>query len=219
MEKQVLEELRKSILTCDKKNALVCAEKVVAENISPQAAIDVLIEAIREVGDGYKSGELFLPEMVGAADVMQTVMPIIESAFIDEGGVAENTGTIVIGTVAGDIHTIGKSMVVSMMTGAGFKVHDLGTDVSADAFADAVQKYSPQVLAMSALLTTTAMEMKKVIDLLKEKELRNQVKVLVGGGAITEDFAMEIGADGYDPTAAGAAIIATELSGSKRGQA
>ena len=219
MSNQVLEDLRKAILTCEKEIAVACAEKVVAENISPQEAIDVLIAAIREVGDGYKAGEVFLPEMVGSADVMQSAMPIIESAFLDKGEVAENSGTVVIGTVAGDIHTIGKSMVVSMMTAAGFKVHDLGIDVPAQAFADAVKAHSPQVLAMSALLTTTALEAKKVIDLLTEQGIRKRVKVMVGGGAITEEFAQSIGADGYDPTAPGAATLARMLIDAERGPA
>jgi 5-methyltetrahydrofolate--homocysteine methyltransferase len=120
---------------------------------------------------------------------------------------------VVIGTVAGDIHDIGKNMVGTLLKAGGFEVHDLGIDIQADKFVEAVVEYEAEILAMSALLTTTAPQQKKVIELLKEQGLRDKVKVMVGGGGISEDFAETIGADGYDPTAPGAVNLARRFVG------
>jgi methylmalonyl-CoA mutase cobalamin-binding domain/chain len=125
----------------------------------------------------------------------------------------QGLGVVVIGTVFGDIHDIGKNMVATLLRAAGFVVHDLGINITAAAFVDAVAKHNAQVLALSALLTTTAPEQKKVIELLREAGLREQVKVIVGGGGITAAFADSIGADGYDATAPGAVKLARRLLG------
>jgi len=122
-------------------------------------------------------------------------------------------GTVVIGTVYGDIHNIGKNMVASLLTAEGFSVHDLGINVTAEQFMEAIRKYKANILAMSALLTTTAIEQRKVIETLRKEGMRERLKVMVGGGAITQDFADSIGADGYAPTAPGAAKLARRLIG------
>ena len=129
------------------------------------------------------------------------------------GSERESLGTIVIGTVYGDIHTIGKTMVATMLTAEGFTVHDAGINVTAEQFIEGIKKHGADILAMSALLTTTAQEQRKVIEVLKKEGLREKVKIMVGGGAITQEFASGIGADGYDPTAPGAAKLARELIG------
>jgi methanogenic corrinoid protein MtbC1 len=140
-------------------------------------------------------------------------MPIIEEELKRTGAKRETMGTVVAGTVFGDIHSIGKSMVCTLLVAGGFEVHDLGVNIKAEEFLEAIEKYQANILAMSALLTTTAAEQKKVIDTLKEKGIREKVRVMVGGGAITADFAQSIGADGYDPTAPGAVELARRLVG------
>jgi methanogenic corrinoid protein MtbC1 len=144
---------------------------------------------------------------------MQAAMPLIEAELRKTGAKRESLGTVVVGTVFGDIHSIGKAMVCTLLTAGGFEVHDLGVNIKAEEFIEAIDEYKADVLAMSALLTMTAAEQRKVIDTLKERGIREKVKVMVGGGAITADFAESIGADGYDPTAPGAVGLAKRLLG------
>ena len=187
--------------------------KAIEAGIDPLKAIDSLITAIRQIGDAFGRGETFLPELIGAAASLQRAMPVIEAEILRKGTVRESLGRIVIGSVAGDMHNIGKSMVSSLMTAEGFSVHDLGIDISTEKFVEVVRDSQPDILAMSALLTTTAPEAKKVIEALEEAGLRDQVKIMIGGGAITEEFTETIGADGYDATAPGAVVVARKLLG------
>ena len=140
-------------------------------------------------------------------------MPILEEELKKTGAKRKVLGTVVAGTVFGDIHSIGKSMVCTLLVAGGFEVHDLGVNIKAEEFLEAMEKYQADILAMSALLTMTAPEQRKVIAALKEKGIREKVKVMVGGGAITAEFAESIGADGYDPTAPGAVELARRLVG------
>ena len=167
--------------------------------------------AIKQVGDGFGKGELWLPDLVGAADAMTSATPIIEEEIKRRGITRESLGTIVIGTVYGDIHTIGKTMVATLLTAEGFVVNDLGINVTSERFVEGIKKYKADILAMSALMTVTAPEQRKVIETLKKEGLRDKVKIMVGGGAITQEFANSIGADGYDPTAPGAVKLACGL--------
>jgi len=169
--------------------------------------------AIRQVGDRFSTGELGLPDLIGAAEAMQSAMPILEQGIKRHRGKAINSGTVVIGTVLGDIHTVGKALVAVLLKVAGFKVYDLGVDVKTDQFLEGIDTYRPDILAMSTLMTTTVIEIGKVIDALKENGIRDNVKVMVGGGAVTGDFANHIGADGYAATAASAAEVAKKLVG------
>ena len=194
---ETLENLKRVVVEYNSEGAASWARKAVEEKIDPIKALDALTEAIRQVGDGFGRGELWLPDLVGAADAMQAATPILEEELKKRGAKRETPGTVVAGTVFGDIHSIGISMVCTLLTAGGFEVHDLGANI----------------LAMSALLTMTAPEQRKVIDALKEKGIRGKVKVMVGGGAITADFAESIGADGYDPTAPGAVELARRLVG------
>ena len=210
---EILENLKKAIIEYDSEGAASLARKAVQEKIDPVKAIEAMTVAIRQVGDGFAKGELFLPDLVGAADAMSAATPIIEGEMERMGATREGLGTVVIGTVYGDIHTIGKTMVATMLKAEGFDVTDLGINVTAEEFVEAVKVHKPNILAMSALLTMTAPEQRKVIETLKENGLRDTVKIMVGGGAITQEFADSIGADGYEPTAPGAARLARKLAG------
>lgn len=215
METEVLENLKKSIIECDREGAASWARKAVEQKVDPIKAMNALTEAIRQVGDAFGEGELWLPELVGAADAMQGATPILEEEIKRTGAKKETMGTVVAGTVFGDIHTIGINMVSTLLTAAGFDVHMLGINVKAERFVEAVREHKPDILVMSALLTLTASEQRKVIDALKEEGMRDKVKVMVGGGAISADFAKNIGADGYDPTAPGAVKLAKRLVGAE----
>jgi corrinoid protein of di/trimethylamine methyltransferase len=213
MNTEVLEELKKAILAYNREGAASWARKAVKEKINPIEALDTMTVAIRQVGDGFGKGELWLPDLVGAAAAMTAAMPIIEEEIKRVGAKRESVGTVVIGTVYGDIHTIGKTMVATMLTADGFAVNDLGINVTAESFVKGITENKADILAMSALMTTTAPEQRKVIENLKKESLRDKVKIMVGGGAITQDFANSIGADGYDPTAPGAVKLARRLVG------
>jgi len=210
---ETLENLKRAVVEYDTEAAASWARKIVEEKVDPIKALDALTETIKQVGDRFGRGELWLPDLVGAADAMQAAMPIIEEELKRTGAKRETLGTVVAGTVFGDIHSIGKSMVCTLLTAGGFEVHDLGVNIKAEEFLEAVDKYQADILAMSALLTMTAAEQKKVIDTLKEKGIREKVKVMVGGGAITAEFAESIGPDGYDTTAPGALELASRQVG------
>jgi corrinoid protein of di/trimethylamine methyltransferase len=207
----ILDNLKKAVVEYDSEAAAVFARKVIKKQIDPIEALDALTAGIRAVGDAFGKGEIFLPELVAAADAMQSAVPLIEGELRRRGVKRESLGTVVIGTVYGDIHNIGKSMVSTLMTAEGFTVHDLGINVTAGEFVKGVNDYNADILAMSALLTTTAPEQAKVINALNQSGLRHKVKIMVGGAAITADFASSIGADGYDPTAPGAVRLAKRL--------
>jgi corrinoid protein of di/trimethylamine methyltransferase len=213
MEQLILENLGKVVKDYDQVGAAEWARKAVENGVDPLKSLDALTEAIREVGDAFGAGECFLPELVSAADAMQAAMPIIEAQLESSGAARESVGKVVVGTVAGDIHNIGKSMLSTLLTADGFQVIDMGIDVPTDRFIQAVHDHQPDLLAMSALLTITAMEQRNVIDGLREAGIRDTVKVIVGGGAISDDFAASIGADGYDPTAPGGVALCRALLG------
>jgi len=213
MTTDILENLKKAILEYDPDGAANWAGKAVEEQINPLKIFDVLTTSLRQVGDAFGRGELFLPELIAAAQAMEAATPVITEELKKRDLKREPLGTVVIGTVLGDIHTIGKAMVSRLLTAEGFTVHDLGVNISAEAFTKAVRDYKPNILAMSALLTTTAPEQAKVINALQDAGIRDKVKVMVGGGAITQEFAQSIGADGYDPTAPGAVGLAKRLIG------
>jgi len=167
------------------------------------------IPAMIEVGRMFESGEIFVPEMLVSARAMQGALDILRPHLVE--GELNATGKVVIGTVSGDLHDIGKNLVCIMFEGAGFEVIDLGTDVEPETFVQAVQEHKPDLLGMSALLTTTMPSMEKTILALKEAGLRDQVVVMIGGAPVTEDFAAKIGANGYAPDASSATRKAREF--------
>ncbi len=208
MEEEIIEGLKRAVVEYNSEDAANWAKRAIEQEIDPLTVLDALTQAIRKVGDGFANCELWLPDLIGAADAMQAVMPILEEEIKRRGAERETLGKVVSGTVYGDIHNIGKDMVNTLLTAEGFEVIDLGINVSPEMFVEAVEKHSPNILAMSALMTMTAPEMINVITVLTQKGLRDKVKIMIGGGAITEEFANSIGADGYDPTAPGAVILA-----------
>ena len=212
---EILENLKKAVTEYDVAGAASWAKEAVARQIDPLKAMDALTAGIRQIGDAFGRGELFLPELAAAADAMQSAIPVIEDELKKREVERKTLGIVVIGTVYGDIHNIGKSMVSTLLIAEGFTVHDLGINITADEFVKAVNNYQADILAMSALLTITAPEQAKVISALKETGIRDKVKIMVGGGAITYKFAENIGADGYDPTAPGAVTLAKKLLGRK----
>ena len=207
----VFDDLKSAVIEYDQNKAAASAQKIVDEDLDPLTGLDAISEAMTFVGEGYSTGTLWLPDLVGAAGASQAAMPILEEEIRKRGQKSKSLGTVVLGTVAGDIHTIGKSMVGVLLVAQGFRVVDVGADIPASRFVEAVQEESADILALSALLTTTAPQMGKVIDALKEAGLREKVQIMVGGGAITQDFADRIGADGYGATAPGAVELAKEL--------
>lgn len=177
-------------------------------------AVDVIINqgmiaAMSEVGRLFEAGDVFVPEMLVSARAMQAGMDAIRP-HITEGDI-QPAGTVLFGTVSGDLHDIGKNLVSVMLEGAGFEVTDLGKDISAPEFVKAVQEHRPDILALSALLTTTMPNLKTVVDALNAAGVRNEVKVLVGGAPVTQEYADWIGADGYAPNAGRAVIVAKDL--------
>jgi 5-methyltetrahydrofolate--homocysteine methyltransferase len=170
-----------------------------------------LIAGMDEVGKDFKAGDLFVPEVLIAARAMHAGMGVLRPLLAESD--VPSTGKYVIGTVKGDLHDIGKNLVRMMLEGAGFETIDLGTDAEPQTFVDAVRENSPALVGMSALLTTTMVQMKATIEALQEAGLRDSVKIMVGGAPVTATFAEEIGADAYAPDAATAVDVARELAG------
>jgi len=208
-----LEMLQKTVMEYDAEGATNWARKALEEGVDPIKVANVLTEAIRHVGDSYGRGDLFLPDLVGAAGAMKSAMPIIQKEIRRRGIGVQTVGTVVVGTVYGDIHDIGKSMVSTLLAVGGFEVIDLGVNITAGGFIEAVKRHEPDILAMSSLMTVTASEQKKVLEALEKDDLRDRLKVMVGGGAITQEFAESIGADAYGVTALDAVKLAKELLG------
>jgi len=208
-----LDELKRSLVIYDKELAKNSVEKLITGKINPKIILETMSGVLKLIGNAYEEDLLFLPDLIGASSTMSAALPSVEDEIKKTGNKIDNLGVIVLGTVLGDVHSIGKQMVGTMLVAEGFTVHDIGIDISAQKFIDAIKTYNADILAMSALLTTTAYEQKKVISILEKEGLREKVKVIVGGGAVTEEFASSIGADGYDPTAPGAAKLARKLIG------
>jgi methanogenic corrinoid protein MtbC1 len=211
MSQDTLKELASAVKGFDAVGAANCAQRALREGIDPVEALDALTGVIREVGDAFGAGECFLPELVSAAEAMQNALPILEAEIKKRGGKRGSAGKVVVGTVFGDIHNIGKTILCTLLTADGFEVIDLGIDVPRDRFVSVVKEHGPDLLAMSALLTITAQEQRLVIEALAREGIRDGLKVIVGGGAISEHFARSIGADGYDPTAPGGVRVARDL--------
>jgi corrinoid protein of di/trimethylamine methyltransferase len=200
-------------------DAEALARQLLDEGMPPMQIIDeCMVPAIQEVGRLYETGEYFLPELMMGAEAMQAALKVVQPALRGEGAQRQVLGTVVIGTVAGDLHDIGKSIVATMLSANGFDVYDLGVDVSASQFLDKVREVNATILGMSALLPTTMPYMQRVIESAKEAGLRDQLIILVGGAPVTPAFAEKIGADGYADDAAGAVQVAKQLVAQKAGQ-
>lgn len=210
----LLEAMAQSVLEGEAQQATDLARQALEAGIPPLEAIEQgYARGIREVGDRFERGEFFLPHLAMGAEAMKAALAVLEPELVRRQEERRVWGQVVIGTVAGDIHEIGKTLVATMLTANGFAVTDLGVNVSTEQFVQAVREKQAQIVGLSALLTTTMMEQRRVIEALEEAGLRDQVNVMVGGAPVSQAWAEEIGADGYAEDAIGAVRQARELVG------
>jgi len=207
-----MDDLRNAVIDGDKDGARVAVQDALAKGRAPSELLNgVLIPAMTEVGERFERQEYFVPEMLVAARAMKEALTILKPRL--QASDVKPVGRILLGTVRGDLHDIGKNLVAIMMEGAGLEVIDLGVDVTPDKVVAAVKEKSPDIVGLSALLTTTMPAMRETVEALKKAGLREQVKVIVGGAPVTEQYAASIGADLYAPDAASAARVAVKALG------
>jgi len=205
-----LQKLHDAILNGNAKVAREVTEKALAAGVDPQEMVQkYMIPAMDEVGRRYEANEYFVPELLIAARAMKASLELIRPLLAERG--AQPAGRVAIGTVKGDLHDIGKNLVAAMLEGAGFEVIDLGVDVPAERFIAAIKERGANIVAMSALLTTTMGSMKTTMDAMKADGSRSSVKIMIGGAPVTQKYADEIGADGYSSNANGAVALARKL--------
>ena len=211
--------LREALYALDDETAVATTRALIDAGVDPQRVLqEGLAEAMLEIGRRWNAGDVFLPEVVAAAEIFKRCNEIVEPALIAAGG--RTLGhRVLMATVKGDLHDLGKNMVGAMMKTAGFEVHDLGNDVPTERIVEAVRDMEPTIVGLSSLLTTTVPEQRNVIAALEEAGLRRAVKVMVGGAPFTEEWATEIGADGFAPNAPEAVKLALQLAGSERPEA
>ena len=215
LEEDKLKPLYEAIVAGKLEPAVEITRQAIAEGVAPQMIINnYMIKAMGEVGQRFQDGKAFVPQMLMAGRAMKGALELLKPLLA--GSASTTIGKIVIGTVKGDLHDIGKNLVASMLEGCGFEVINIGIDVTCDKFVEAVKENHADILCMSALLTTTMTYMKEVIQALEEAGIRNQVKVMIGGALVSQGFADEIGADGYSDNANTAVAVAKELIGNKK---
>ncbi len=204
------EELTNMIIDGQHMAASEWTQIAVDEGCDPIEVMDKgMIPGMDEIGRRWKDGEIHMPEVLIAARAMKGCMSILQPLITESNVIAR--GTVVIGTVKGDLHDIGKNIVAMMLEGAGYRVYDLGNDVPAEAFVNAAEEYDADIVGMSALLTTTVPMMESTIQALKDAEIRSQVKVMIGGAPVSDELAKQIGADGYAPDGAVAVDLTSNL--------
>lgn len=211
MNHEKYEALRGAILDGDDIQSAKIADELLQDPSTLEGAVDVAIEAIRQVGDRFGEGEIFLPEMMLAADAMQAFMKKAGPALEAAGGQARAAGTVVLGTVKGDIHTIGKDIAATMLSASGFEVRDMGVDVAPMEMIETAEQAGAQIIGLSALMTTSMPYQKEVVALLNELGQRDDFYVIVGGGPVTAEYAESIGANGWAKSAAGAVTLCEKL--------
>ncbi len=205
-----LQPLYDAVLDGDDKAAVTLTQNALAESVDPQVLVtEFMIPAMDEVGRRFEAKEYFVPELLIAARAMRGALGLIRPLLAERG--AKPIGRVVIGTVKGDLHDIGKGLVASMLEGAGFEVIDLGVDVPAEKFVEQTREKDADIVALSALLTTTMTNMKSVIEALTAANLRHTVKVIIGGAPVTQQYANHIGADGYSANANSAVALVRRL--------
>lgn len=207
-----LQILHEAILKGDAKTAKAVTEQALAAGVEPLKLVqEYMVPAMGEVGRRFECEEYFVPELLLAARAMKGSLELIRPRLVASG--VQPTGRVVVGTVKGDLHDIGKNLVAAMLEGGGYEVIDLGVNVTPEQFVAAVKDRGARIVALSALLTTTMPAMKTTVEALKQAGVRDQVKVLIGGAPISQRFADEIGADGYAESAAGAVGLAKRVAG------
>jgi corrinoid protein of di/trimethylamine methyltransferase len=206
--------MKQSILDGDPDAAVQLAQQALAQNLDPLEAINLgFMPGMSEVGQQFGAGQLFLPDVIMAAEAMKKALAVLEPEMAKHGTRREVLGRVVLGTVKGDVHEIGKSLVGTLLSANGFEVHDLGVDVPFARFAEKAREVGADIVGVSALLTTTMTGQRNVIEALDDMGLRSTVKVMVGGAPVTRSWAEEIGADGYSEDALGAVALARKLMG------
>lgn len=212
MTEAIFTAMKQSIVEGEREEAVDLARRAVGEGIDPLAAINEgFVRGLDEVGAQYGCGELFLPDLVLAAEAMKGAVAVLEPELARRGAVRQVLGRVVIGTVAGDIHDIGKTLVATMLAANGFEVHDLGVDVPIAAFAQKAREVNADIVGVSSLLTTTMVRQRDVVEALDDMGLRPQVKIMVGGAPVTAAWVEEIGADAFSEDAIGAVAVARQL--------
>jgi len=207
---EVVGELKQAVIRGDMAHARALAQQAVDAGVEPVVILNqALISGMDEIGELFKANEVYVPEVLLSAKSMQQAMQVIKPLLVKEG--VKPRGTVVVGTVRGDLHDIGKNLVAMMLEGAGFEVVDLGNDVPPERFVEAAVQHSARIIGMSALLTTTMYIMKDTIEILKSQRLTGKIKTMVGGAPMTAAFAREIGADGYGDDAASAVDLAKKF--------
>ena len=209
---EVLKKISQAVIEGDTESIVDLTKQALDQGLSAKDILDNgLMPGMDYVGQEFRKGNMFVPEVLLSARAMQASMDVLRPLLAETG--AKMVGKVVIGTVQGDLHDIGKNLVSMMLEGAGFQVIDLGKDVPPETFVEAVKKEKPDIVGMSALLTTTMRAMDRTIQVLKEAGVRESVKIMVGGAPVTSDFAKQIGADGYAPNAPAAVDLAKKLVG------
>jgi 5-methyltetrahydrofolate--homocysteine methyltransferase len=211
MSQEMFDKLAEAVIKGEKDSAEALAKEALEKGLDPlQCITEGLTKGIQKAGELFASGEFFLPELIFSAGAMKTAMDILEPVLVGDQA-PKVVGTIVLGTVEGDLHEIGKNLVGTMLTANGFKVIDIGVDKPASEFIDAVKDSGANLVGASALLTTSMLKQKDLIGALKDAGLREQVMVMVGGAPVTESYAKQIGADGYAADAISAVDLAARL--------
>ena len=212
MSEELFKRMAQSVIDGEEGEAQALAQEALDRGIDPLAAINEgLTPGMDVVGELYSTGEYFLPDLIMGGEAMKAALAVLEPVLAASGQQRDVLGTVVLGSVKGDIHEIGKALVGSMLSANGFMVHDLGIDVESDVFVDKAREYDADIVALSALLTTTMLLQRDVIDLLAEAGLGDRVKVMVGGSPVTQGWADQIGADGFAEDAANAVVVAKKL--------
>ena len=207
----VLGKLKGAILEFDEDAALEAAKEAVAEGVDPVQAIGALADGLNELGEAFEKMEVFLPEIMLASDAFKAALEVLEPELKKSRTEGTKAIPVVIGTIQGDVHQVGKDMVATFLTTAGFDVHDLGVDVAPSRFLEEAKKVGAKVIAVAALMSTTRPVQKDLIDFLEAKGVRDDYIVLVGGGVVTKEWADEIKADGYGQDAIATVEIAKKL--------
>ena len=212
-DKQILTELYDAITSCDREKSVEVGTKALEMDLNPDEIIDTGVKAIFEVGREFEDGKIFVPELMLAGMALELIMNQAHNKILQRGGEVKKRGILLIGAVKGDLHTIGKDPVATMWRSRGFEVHDLGVDIPATRFVSAAQELKADVIGLSALMSTTLPAQKEVMDMFDYKGVRDQYKIIVGGGVCTQKWADEIGADGFAEDAARALAMVEEMLG------
>lgn len=214
MSEELFGKMAQAVIDGEKEDAAALAQEALSTGIDPLEAINRGYTAGMDVvGELFSTGEYFLPDLILGGEAMKAALAILEPALKASGQARKVLGTVVLGTVKGDIHEIGKALVGTMLSANGFEVFDVGIDVASDVFVEKAKEYQADIVALSALLTTTMLHQREVIELLAEAGLRGQVKVMVGGSPVTPEWAEQIGAEGFAEDAASSVAVAKRLVG------